>query len=196
MAGLEVILQTIADDSQKQCAAILARARQEAEELRTAAEQQADAQSADVLAQAQKQAEGMLQKADSAAKTIQSRALLAEKVAIIDEVLAEAVAALKSLPDDRYAATMQTLAVRYARPGEGVLRVSPEDAARLPVNFESSLNARLAGQGAALHVQTVPQAVGGFVLVYGDMEQNCTVDALLSAMRDELKDSVNRALFA
>ena len=36
----------------------------------------------------------------------------------------------------------------------------------------------------------------GFVLVYGGIEENCTIDALFDARRDELSDIVQRLLFS
>ena len=36
---------------------------------------------------------------------------------------------------------------------------------------------------------------GGFVLVYGGIEENCTFKAMLEASREELHDMVNGKLF-
>ena len=36
---------------------------------------------------------------------------------------------------------------------------------------------------------------GGFVLVYGGIEENCTIRAMFDAKRDELSDIVHRLLF-
>ena len=36
---------------------------------------------------------------------------------------------------------------------------------------------------------------GGFLLVYGGIEENCTLKAVFSAKREELSDQVNRMLF-
>ena len=36
----------------------------------------------------------------------------------------------------------------------------------------------------------------GFVLVYGGIEENCTLRAMFDAKRDELSDKVHRMLFS
>ena len=36
---------------------------------------------------------------------------------------------------------------------------------------------------------------GGFLLVYGGIEENCTISAVFASKREELSDQVNRLLF-
>jgi V/A-type H+-transporting ATPase subunit E len=36
---------------------------------------------------------------------------------------------------------------------------------------------------------------GGFILKYGDVEENCSFDALFSSAKEELSDRVNAILF-
>ena len=49
---------------------------------------------------------------------------------------------------------------------------------------------------AAYFTETVPDGMdGGFILIYGGIEENCTIKALFDAKRDELSDKVNRQLF-
>lgn len=36
---------------------------------------------------------------------------------------------------------------------------------------------------------------GGFLLVYGGMEENCGIKAVFDSVKDELSDQVNRLLF-
>ena len=36
---------------------------------------------------------------------------------------------------------------------------------------------------------------GGFLLVYGGIEENCTIRAVFDSKREELSDHVNRLLF-
>ena len=37
---------------------------------------------------------------------------------------------------------------------------------------------------------------GGFILVYGGIEENCSIDAVFAEKRDELLDQVRKILFA
>lgn len=195
MAGLETILEKIAEDSKTQCADLTAKAEREADAIRSQAREDASAAASAMLARAKTQADILMQKAESAAKTTRSRAVLAEKVAMISEVLSQAAERIRQLPDAEYAAVIKKLAVKHAKNGSGILRLSPADAARLPAGFEADLNAALSGKGS-LRLETAQQKSGGFVLVYGDIEQNCTLDALIDSMQDALKDKIRQVLFA
>lgn len=153
------------------------------------------AEASAMLEKAQRQADIILKKANSAAQTNRSREMLAEKVSMINEVIGQASEKIKALPDEEYSDALLALAVRFAQSGNGVMRLSCEDSARLSAGFEEELNKRISGKEASLRLETAEQETGGFKLIYGDVEQNCTFDALIDSMRDELKDKINRELF-
>ena len=55
----------------------------------------------------------------------------------------------------------------------------------------------LAGKpGASLTLDEAPRDIdGGFVLIYGDIEENCSFEALFDAQKDRLQDEVRALLF-
>jgi len=195
MAGLETILEKIAKDSDNHCADIIAAAQKEADAMREHAREQGRTAASAMLARTQTQADIIIKRANSSAQTIQSRAVLTEKVAIINEVLEQAATRIKELPDAEYAHAIKTLAVKYAKSESGIICLSKTDAARLPAGFEEDLNASIAEKGGSLKMETTLQNPGGFILKYGDIEQNCTFEALIEAKKDELKDMINQILF-
>ena len=196
MAGLDAMLQKIADNSKRQCDIIISNAKREADAMLSEARKKGEKAAAAIIEKAHAQADATLQRANSAARAYKSRALLATKVAIISEVQSLAIEHLKSLPDTEYADVIKKLAIRFASPGDGELCLSTADASRLPEGFEADLNAILKQKGASLRLKIRNQASGGFILVYGDIEHNCTFEALLEDKREQLKDSINRELFA
>ncbi len=196
MAGLDAILKKIADNSKWQCDIIISNAKRDTDAVINEARKQGEEAAAAIIEQAQAQADASIQRANSSARAYKSRALLATKVAIISEVQSQAIKHLKSLPDTEYSDVIKKLAIRFAPPGDGELCLSPADASRLPAGFEDDLNTELKQKGASLQLKTRDQNSGGFILVYGDIELNCTFEALLEDKRDQLKDSINRELFA
>ena len=51
-------------------------------------------------------------------------------------------------------------------------------------------------KGGSLEVDSDPADItDGFILKYGDIEENCTFDAIFDSKRDELRDLVNKNLF-
>lgn len=196
MAGLDEILKKIADNSKRQCDIIISNAKRESDAVLNEARKKGEEAAAAIIEQAQAQANASIQRASSSARAYKSRALLATKVAIISDVHDQAIKRLKSLPDTEYTDVIRKLAIRFASPGDGELCLSPADASRLPTGFEDNLNAELKQKGASLRLKTRDQNSGGFILVYGDIELNCTFEALLEDKREQLKDSINRELFA
>lgn len=195
MAGLETILEKIHSDAEARCTAILDVANKFADTVREDARVEGAAAAKAIAETAEQQQQSILQKAQSAAQAAKSRALLKEKVDIIREVIDEAVKALRAMPDADYAEALVALAAKNARPGEGVMRLSPSDLPRLTDGFTAKMNAALPA-GAVLRVEPAASDLGGgCILVYGDIELNCTFAALTEAKSDELRDEVNRRLF-
>lgn len=52
-------------------------------------------------------------------------------------------------------------------------------------------------KGAALKISRQTRKIdGGFVLVYGGIEENCSFEALFDAKHDELQDKVHGIVFS
>lgn len=195
MNGLEKIAAQIRQQSQQEADALIAQAQRAADEQVAFAQTAADRAAAQAAAAARNHADAEVARASAAAAADGRRQLLAEKQAQIASVLDEAVRRIAALPDDAYFDRMLRMAARAAQPGDGEMVLSAADLQRLPGGFESRLNAALAGRGT-LHISAQPRDIdGGFVLVYGDIEENGTLAAQLDDRRAELQDMVNRILF-
>lgn len=194
MSGLERIIQTIEDDAAARCSAIEQEARGRAEEIIAAARAQARQEAESFLEDARQRLAAQRSSAISAARLAQRNSLLQEKQRLMDEAEQQARQAFSSLPADQYFDALLALALRYARDGEGEIRFGQRDLARLPGEFEQRLNAALK-QGSIRVSKTPAQISDGFLLAYGDVEENCTVDALFEAKRDALRDALHAMLF-
>lgn len=195
MNGLEKIAAQIRLQSQQEADALVAQAQQEADAQVAFAQTAADRAAAQASAAARTEADAELVRAAADASAAGRRQLLVEKQACISDVLHEALARMAALPDAEYFDLMLRMAVRAAQPGDGTIVFSAADLRRLPADFESRLNRALDGRGT-LHVSPEPRGTdGGFVLVYGDIEENGTLAAQLDARRAELQDMVNHILF-
>ena len=74
--------------------------------------------------------------------------------------------------------------------------LSAEDLERLPAGFEEALNEKLKAAGASVTLNNTPAKISkGFILAYGDIEINCSFEALFEARREELKELVCGILF-
>ena len=63
-------------------------------------------------------------------------------------------------------------------------------------DFEQKIKAAAEAKGGKLVLKKEPKAIpDGFVLVYGGVEENCTLKALFDVKKDQLQDKVNEILF-
>ena len=76
---------------------------------------------------------------------------------------------------------------------KGVVYLNNKDLKRAPADFTQKLKA--VGLDAELSKDAV-DIDGGFILKDGDIEENMSFSAVISAKRDDLEDLINRELFA
>lgn len=193
MTGLEKILSQIELESNDRCREISEDAAKKAEEIINKANEEAAAIKEEKKLQADKKAELIVQSAESSSALVANRTVLKEKLDIIDDTLTRSLEVIKALPKKEYFEILKALVQKNAREGEGVLRLSKEDTNKIPANFIDSINNSLKKSSVKLGKPT--DIDSGFVLVYGDIDVNCSFDAIVASKRDELRDTLNNLLF-
>lgn len=197
MSGLDQMLARIDADASKEAAEILRSARAEAADIAAAAKAERDAKAAEL---AEKSARDTAVARDRIAASLEQQhrtALLAAKQQIIAEMLGKAYDAVLALPDDRYFAFLRQVLAAYVQPRAGEICFSRRDLDRMPEGYLSELQAVAQEKGGSLTLSGETRAMdGGFVLLYGGIEENCTVRALFDARREALQDQVHALLFA
>ncbi|MDO4477446.1 MAG: V-type ATP synthase subunit E family protein [Lachnospiraceae bacterium] len=196
MAGINGIVSEILQDAEKKAEAILAEANKKADAVKEEAKARADAYAASAATAAQKKAEDVKHRAASQAALEKRQAILAAKQDIIDGVINEAYNKLASTDDASYFEMIGRLLKKAVHAGEGEIRFSENDLKRLPAGFAAEAAAAAEAVGGKLTLSDVPVAIeNGFVLVYGGIEENCSLKALFASMRDQLQDKVNAAIW-
>jgi len=197
MTGTEKIIQRIQADSARKCADIIAQASRQAIEITASAVAEGEKLAAGAAEKAQalaRQAEGASR---SSARQKAGLLILEAKTQAVSETLSAAAQALKDLPEERYFGALAALAAENAMPGTGEMRLSRRDLDRLPQGFEAQIIAALTGKNARVAISTRPADTGGgFILVYGNIEVNCTFDALMQAKSEQLKETVCGIIFS
>jgi len=194
MSGLDKILSTILADAQAKGELEIAEAQKKADVFLAG-----DAADAAVLAQkhadgAKTDAQLHIARSRSAAKLQTRRLLLQERNQIIDEVLADVKDSVCNLPDPEYFAMLRNFVLAHAQKDPGVLVLNKRDLSRLPDGFASSLSQELS---IPLTISETPgEFDAGCVLIFGEVEYNGTLDALVNEKKDELRDLLNKELFA
>lgn len=189
MSGLEKITAHLRSDCDAECERIEDSASQSAAVTIAQAQTSANQLIASALSDAEKEAQRIIDGAKSAAALNERRELLKAKVELIDEVLNRAQQYLHALNTEDYFRVLFALAARSRQSGVGELHLNKRDLARLPDSFTRQL-------GGGITVSDVTYDIDdGFILVYGDIEMNCTFSALFASTREELKAKACELLF-
>lgn len=196
MSGLDKIKSQILDEANAAAAEKIARAKEEADAILTKAEQEAAEESEKNAQQTEEKAKNYAERIESACDMQRRKALLSAKQGMITDVLDKAYERVLALPTDKYFAMISNILAQYVQPEEGVMYFNKADLSRLPEGFEAEVDRIAKSKGGSLTIsKETKEKDGGFVLVYGGVEENCTIGAMFAARRDEWSDLVQKVLF-
>ena len=197
MTGLDKIIQAIDTEAKAVASDIIAKAENEAEEIKAAARSQAETKCAEIAERSTMDVESVLNRAESGAGLQKKKMMLEVKQRLINEIIDKAKVQLLNLPDNEYFDVILKLIKKHAHRETGRIIFSSIDKKRIPNNFEDLITKSLSQlSGATLTIADETAEIdGGFILVYGEIEENCSFDALFIADKEELQDKVNSFLF-
>ena len=197
MAGLDKIVNQILADAEQNAADRLETARKEADGILEQARMECRMLEEEAAKKEEEIRSLQESRRQSAAVQQQKTAILRAKQEVIQEVLDEAYEVLKNQEVSAYFDMIEKQIRTYALSEVGEIYFSEKDLGRMPEGFESRLTAAAKECGGRLKLMKESRPItDGFVLVYGGIEENCTLKALIDAKRDQLSDRVNRILFA
>ena len=194
MSGLDRIIEKINADSLASCREIADQAQKRAQDIVSDADERAEQVYAEIIADAEKKAQSIMTMSEANVSGIARRAELSAKVEAVDAAIEAAYDAMCDMGADEYFAAPEKLAVRNAGKGEGELRLSKRDLDRVPSGFADRINAALTDGSVKLSGQSA-DIDNGFILVYGDIEINCTFRALVNEQKDIVREKVCGVIF-
>ena len=196
MTGLDKILNKINGDSAARVEAITENAEKQCAQIMAQAEEDGKKIASKIEADARKESENIISMARSGAEQTEKRAVLAAKVEAVNSVLKELLTSLLALPESEYFSAVLKLARDNAMSGECVAMLSSRDLARLPSDFDKKLAAELAEKKAACVLSKEPADIeSGIILIYGDIEINCSFEAIIEANADIYKAKISEIIF-
>ena len=197
MTGLEKILNAIEEEAKHAADVVLKQAELEVEQLLAAAKLEADQKSAEIASKSDANIKAVLSRAESAAALQEKKTLLDAKQQMISNIISNARKQLDDLPEQKFTEIILMMVSKYAHNKSGRILFSAADRKRLPSDIENRIKEVLADKaGAALTVSDENmKEYGGFLLVYGDIEENCTFDAMFAAAKEDLQDKIHAFLY-
>ncbi len=186
------LFESIINSGKEQAQLIIDEAEEKAAGILEEAEKKADAEAEAVSANADAKAENMKNAALSSASLIERNAVLEAKRGEINKTLDLLIEHINSLEADKYFAFIYRLAEGIDG-DRGTVILNKRDRERLPKDFAEKMKA--AGIDAEIS-DTTADITGGFILKCGDIESNCSLNAVIEDRKNELEDYINRYLFA
>lgn len=197
MTGLEKMKSQILEEAHTCAEKILEDTRKEADEILAEAKKRAEAECSRISQNAEEEVKNLAERSESSCALQRRKALLEAKQEIISEVLEKAYETLISADETTYFGMLRKMLYKYVLPEEGEICFSKEDLEKMTPGFEEEIKGIAKEKGGALTISKETRNVkGGFVLVYGGIEENCTFKAMFHSQKDELSDKVHSLLFS
>ena len=191
MSGLEKILEHIKSEATDTADEMLRKAKAEAEKIVEAEKKDAAFRADQIKKQSELDVTAANSRIQSAGDLKEKRMILEAKQKEIDDVFTATMDYLANLDDAAYFEIIERMIPRYSDGIEGTIRFNAKDLARVPESTKKVAKDNL------LTLSDEPAEIdGGFILVYRNIEENCSFDALISASREDLQDKIGQILFS
>ena len=192
MKGTEKIISHIRDDADAQGAAIVEKARAEADAIKADYDKKAQALYDEAMSRARTENESRIESMKRMSQMEAKKQTLALKQDMVTEVFGKALKLLASMPEDEYLDFLLRTALSTEAFGDEEIILNAKDRAAYGEKLIKALNA----DGARFTLSGVTRDfAGGLVLKRGNIETNCTIELLLEARRSELSAEVVKTLF-
>lgn len=198
MNGIERIIARIDREAQAEADAIRAEAAQTCEDIRVADDQKAQEKYWQIVRTGVKDCEARVQRLGSTAAMEAKKSILALKQDMVAAAFRRAEELLCQLPEAEYVSLFARLAAEAAVTGAEELIFNEQDRARVGEKVAAAANALLAAKGKAggMTVSAMTRGIkGGLIVRQGDIETNCSVEAMTELHRSALAAQVASALF-
>lgn len=136
------------------------------------------------------------EKTVSGMEFLERNSILRAKQQVIEQAIDKARESIAGLNDEEYFNVLEKLLRKNVQQGNGRICFSKKDLDRIPKGFEDRVKEIAAENQGELVIDKEPANIkDGFVLVYGEIEENCTLKALFDSNIDRIKDIANKQLF-
>lgn len=192
MGGIEEILKQIQREAEQEISEIMSAAETECKKIASDNKREMDAVIASKKTESASAADLALEKMKSGAFVKKKQDILRLKQKLIAETIEKAHKHIVELPTDEYFDILIKIAKNNAHEEDGVIGLNEPDLRRVPADFAD----KLAQEGLRLTICEQPYDIeDGMILNYGDIEENCTIQALINAKKELLQDKINNYIF-
>lgn len=197
MTGLEKMKLEIIDEAKNIAEIKMTQAEKEAQETINAAKADAEKIAEEISRKSQKEVSVYNERVASSVDLQKRTELLKAKQEIIAQVIEKAYDKVKNLNTKEYFELMLKVLDKYVLSEEGEIIFSKYDLERMTQDTKNSIVKLAQNKGGKLVISDKENNIeNGFVLIYGGVEENCTLRALFDAKKDEMSDIINKIMFS
>lgn len=191
LGGLNSIIARIREEAHEAAERTIAAAQESAESIIREAEAEAQRITAEAELKAQKMLSAAEERAGSAAEHRLAQGMLRQRQEILSEYISKAAVNIRSIGSDEYFGLCERFMRRCGKNAEGTLLMSESDIGAMPRSFKHFLKKEF----PELEIEPSDRVSSGFIIKYGDIEENCTTEALIESSLDRIKEELYRQLF-
>ena len=197
MAGIDKIINSIKESAESKAAEIVSEAENKAADLLEKTRKECLVYSVEENAKSDKKIELAVKRYNAQNEQAAKLIFLNARQNMIESTISKALESLEQAPTEEYFGTLLKLIKKTAGKGDGELFLSEDDLKRMPADFEAEAAKIAASKGGTLKIAGASENVkSGFILKYGQIEENCTFKALFEENHDRLQDIVNSILWS
>lgn len=198
MNGTERINKKILSDAKSLHDKIVNEAKAQAQSIISGAEKEAF-QSITLITENAKEEAILIKQRYKAADSMEDRKnVLKVRQECINEAFDMSLKKFSEMPLESYKSFLEGIIIDTAANEKGFIVFNERDKARLGESFLLSINKKLKAKGKSAGLSLAKDtlnSLGGFILRYGDMEINCTLEIIINMQRPNLESEVAKILF-
>ncbi len=191
MTAVEKITESILLDAKAEAEKIVADAKADAKAVINGGKAEAKRYEAELMAVIDKKADNTAESQKSAAALFVRNAVLLKKREEIDKTLEELLKYFLNLETEEYFELLLKLAKKRASNGDGIMFLNTADLGRMPKAFSDNIKKLK----ISVSEKPLDSISGGFVLKYGDVEENADFKALIAENYELFTDIIGKELF-
>lgn len=190
MGGLEKILKDIADSAELEASKILEASNREVAEIKIQCEKDKLALAENMKKETQEECMKVSGMIEAAANAEARQIILSAK----SKAIAENIEYLKEniKKSDEYFDLLLTLVKTYSEADDGVMYLTKKDLDRVPADFAEK--AQECAKGNLTISKETVDLDAGFIIKYGKIEINCSIDSIFEEKKNRLSDIINESL--
>ena len=190
MGGLDNIIAEILHDAKQEADLIIEKANVDAAEIRIQCEKDKQVLIEDKKTETQNECMKFSELMELSAESEARQMVLASKTKIITEIYEYIKEDLKN--SDEYFDMLLKFLETSTENGNGVMYLSKKDLDRLPTDFLEK--AKKVSKG---NIEISPEAIeidGGFIIKYGKIDINCSIDAIFEEKKNKIFDIIKSSI--